>query len=61
MAGIVWDMGERDSVYYSQMGWDGGHKSQHPGSKRSVEPAFRVGPCFMRRVWQSEASSGTGV
>lgn len=39
----------------------GGDRSQHPRSKRSVGPGFRVGPCFVRRVWQSRAGWVTGV
>lgn len=39
----------------------GGDRSQHPRSKRSVGPGFRVGPCFVRRVWQSRAGLVTDV
>lgn len=39
----------------------GGDRSQHPRSKRSVGPGFRVGPCFVRRVRQGRAVLVTDV
>lgn len=39
----------------------GGDRSQHPRSKRSVGPGFRVGPRFVRRVWPSRAGLVTDV